>query len=106
MMREDDRRMCAEFAARVRDRFPEARIWAFGSRARGTAAAEADLDLCVVIDQWSETARIEISRIAWEVGWEQGVVISTVVFSAEEFERGPCSESPLVCVIRNEGIAA
>lgn len=46
-----DRRMLHEFAARVRERQPHARVWAFGSRARGDAAPDSDLDLCVVVPQ-------------------------------------------------------
>lgn len=34
-MEDSDRRVLETFAARVRERFPAARVWAFGSRARG-----------------------------------------------------------------------
>jgi hypothetical protein len=44
--------------------------------------------------------------IAWEVGFENDIVISTVTFSREEFENGPCSASPLVRNILKEGVAA
>ena len=37
MMTAHDRSILEIFAARVRQHFPEARIWAFGSRARGDA---------------------------------------------------------------------
>jgi predicted nucleotidyltransferase len=106
MMTESDRRIFEQFAARLRERFPEARLWAFGSRVRGEADPESDLDVCVVIGQRTESTRKEVSHIAWEVGFEHDLVISTVVFSEEEFERGPCSVSPLVCTIHEEGVAA
>jgi predicted nucleotidyltransferase len=106
MMCDTDRRILEEFAKRLREHHPEAQLWAFGSRARGNADPESDLDVCAVIGQWTEAARKEISDIAWEVGFEHGLVISTVVFSREEFETGPCSVSPLVCAIHEEGVAA
>jgi DNA polymerase sigma len=106
MLSDDDVQSLNLFAARIRESFPEARVWAFGSRARGNAEAESDLDTCVVLEQWTETIRKEVSHIAWEVGFAQGVLISTIVFSREEFYEGPCSESPLVSTIRKEGVAA
>jgi uncharacterized protein len=45
-MTKRDRSILEIFAARVRQHFPEARIWAFGSRARGDATWESDLDVC------------------------------------------------------------
>jgi hypothetical protein len=45
-------------------------------------------------------------EIAWQVGFENDVVISTVTYSKEEFEDGPCSESGLVQNILGYGIAA
>ena len=50
--------------------------------------------------------RALVSEIAWEAGFDAGVVISTIVFTREEFENGPPSASPLVQAIRLEGIAA
>ena len=94
------------FSSRVRALFPDARIWAFGSRARGTATEESDLDLCVVIEMRTETAVEQISHIAWEVGFDNDTLITTVVYARQEFETGLQSFSPLVRVIRKEGILA
>ena len=44
--------------------------------------------------------------IAWQIGFDNGIVISTVTFSRDEFEKGPLSESPLVQSILLEGLAA
>ena len=94
------------FAERVREFYPKARIWAFGSRAWGTPAAESDLDLCVVLPSFKPEDRISVSDIAWEIGFEQDMHLSTIVISEEDFERGPVSASPLLHAIRNEGVAA
>jgi predicted nucleotidyltransferase len=101
-MSERDRHSLRTFAARVRQRFPKAEVWAFGSRARGEATEESDLDLCVV--EGLHEGRQTIRRIGWEVGFEQGVLLCTTIYPKDEFERGPCSESPLVMNIRREGI--
>ena len=101
-----DKQILSLFSARVRALFPEARIWAFGSRARGTADEESDLDVCIVLDDNSEAAESQITHIAWEVGFENEMLIMPVVYSRADFESGILSFSPLVRMIRREGVAA
>jgi predicted nucleotidyltransferase len=105
-MQERDRTILEEFAARVRALYPSARIWAFGSRTRADAQADSDLDVCVVLDQVSPEIRTIISDVAWEVGFDRDLLISTVLFSTEMFERGRCSASTIVQTIREEGVPA
>ena len=49
MMNECDRQILKEFSAKVREQFPEAQIWAFGSQVRGDAQPDSDLDICAVV---------------------------------------------------------
>ena len=51
MMTDHDRSILEICAARVCQHFPEARIWAFGPRARGDATWESDLDVRVEVEQ-------------------------------------------------------
>lgn len=105
-MRDEQRKILRLFADKVRQKYPEARIWAFGSHVKGTATAESDLDICVVLPHLETKDRISISDIAWEVGFEHDQYISTIVVSETDFEQGPVSASPLLHTIRNEGVAA
>jgi predicted nucleotidyltransferase len=105
-MTKRDRLALKEFAARVKARYLEARIWAFGSRVRGDARQDSDLDICVVVPELDRTAWEEISDIAWEVGFENDLLITTVKFDRDAFEHGVPSESPLVQAILREGVAA
>lgn len=93
-----------DFAARVRARLPEARIWAFGSRVRGDHGEFSDLDLCVVAPGLDDAADRYIMDCAWDAGFAHDVVITTVTYSRREFEEGPCSASPLVHAILHEGL--
>ena len=42
MMSKEDRKILNEFTTRVRERFSDAGVWAFGLRARGEATWESD----------------------------------------------------------------
>ena len=95
-----------EFAEKVRRVYPEAHIRAYGSYTRGTATPESDLDVCVVLKQFRPDDRILISDLAWEVGFDNEVFISTIVISEKEYEQGPLSDSPLIESIRTDGVAA
>lgn len=105
-MNRHDRRIFTQFVKLVRQQFPDARIWAFGSRVKGTATKESDLDVCIVLQTLNEAIAKQIRYYAWEVGFEHELVISTVTYSTEEFEHGPCSQSSLVHNILTQGVYA
>lgn len=106
MISKEDARILDDFTRRVRNRFPDARVWAFGSRARGNADWDSDFDICIVLDRVDRSKDQCIREIAWEVSFENERVITTVVLDVNQFEQGPMSESTLVANILNEGVAA
>jgi uncharacterized protein len=95
-----------KFAAKVRSKYPGSKIRAFGSYARGMATEESDLDVCVVLKKLGPEDRLAISDMAWDVGFESGILVSTIVISEDAYENGPMSASPLVEAIRSEGVSA
>ena len=106
MLSDRDKQILEKFTIAIRQKFPEARIWAFGSRTKGLAATESDLDVCVVIEELNDDVDRQVIENAWKIGFENDIVISTVSYSMAEFNKGPCSESTFVDTILNEGIAA
>jgi predicted nucleotidyltransferase len=106
MISDADRDILNLFASRVRERFPDARVWAFGSRARGGAPWDSDFDVCVVLDHLDAATDHTLSDVAWEVGFSHERVITVIPFSRDEFERGPFSESTLAANILREGVPA
>ncbi|MBT8371724.1 MAG: nucleotidyltransferase domain-containing protein [Desulfobacterales bacterium] len=106
MLSDLDKKVVSKFASAVRSKYPTARVWAFGSRARGKAISESDLDVCVVVDKLNDKIDATIMEMAWQTGFESDIVISTVTYSRQEFENGPCSKSRLVRNILDFGIAA
>ena len=75
----------------------------FGSRARGDAGPESDIDVLVVlrgpVDPGQEIART--GELTASFSLERDVVVSRVFISAEQFCDG---QSPLLLNIRREGI--
>jgi predicted nucleotidyltransferase len=106
MMSKEDRKILNQFSARVHERFSNARVWAFGSRVRGDATWDSDFDVFVVLSEVDQKAERWIRDIAWEVGFENERVITTVLIDKEQFENGPMSESTIVANILREGISA
>jgi predicted nucleotidyltransferase len=101
-----DRQVVSELATRIRELEPRARVWAFGSRARGDAAPESDLDLCIVLPAVTSELRRRVRALAWHIGFDHDRVVATVIVPEAEFENGPLSASALVRAIRAEGVAA
>ncbi len=106
MLKKRDKALVDSFAARVRESFPDAVIWVFGSRARGDAQPDSDLDLMIVLDKVNSRIDRIIRGIAWEIGFENECVVATVLLEEEEFEHGPMSESTLVANVLREGVRA
>jgi len=76
----------------------------FGSRARGDADPDSDLDVLVIADELSPELEEYISECAWEAGFQYGIVIVPVVFTRNEWENGPERYSLLAETIKSEGV--
>jgi predicted nucleotidyltransferase len=77
----------------------------FGSRARGDAGVDSDLDVCLVMNELSPDILRAVDRVAWEVGFVSGRIISTVEYTRHQLEDSPLRSSPIVLAIRKEGVA-
>jgi predicted nucleotidyltransferase len=106
MMSIKDQKILKEFTARVHERFSDARVWAFGSRARGEATWESDFDMFIVLREVDQKIDRWIRDVAWEVSFKNDRVITTVLLDKVQFEHGPMSESTIVENILREGISA
>ena len=69
-----------QFKTRLRERLQVYKIILFGSRARGDADPQSDLDVVVVLDDGIDaSAREYVSDCAWEAGFRHGIVVVPVV---------------------------
>jgi predicted nucleotidyltransferase len=76
----------------------------FGSRARGDADQHSDMDVFVEVGQLDKSLKESILDIAWEVGFENYIVISPLLFSSDELKNSPLRSSPIVKAIIAEGV--
>ena len=104
MLEQADRRIAREFQRRLAAVVPVLDMRVFGSRARGDAVPDSDLDVFIEVEEFTPEVRRLISEIAWEVGFEMDRVISTVVATRDQLEHGAMGANPLVLQVEQEGV--
>ena len=104
MLTKVDRQIAHEFQRRLTIVVPILDLRVFGSRARGNAAPDADLDIFIEVETLTPQLRQQISEIAWEVGFEFDRVISTIVATRDQLEHGAMGANPLILNIEREGV--
>lgn len=83
----------------------DAEIILYGSRSRGDALAESDWDLLILVDGPVSDERIDqIRHGLYEVEWESGEIISSIVRNREEWNSGRYQAMPFHQRVRQEGI--
>ena len=89
----------------VRELEPGAEIILYGSRSRGDAMAESDWDFLVLVDGALSDERTDrIRHRLYEVEWESGEVISSIVRNQEEWYSGIYHAMPFHQRVQQEGI--
>lgn len=76
----------------------------FGSRTRGSATWDSDLDIFIELENATAATRQRINELAWEVGFAAGLVIAPFVVTREDIETGPVGASPIIQHILAEGV--
>ncbi len=105
-MKEIEKKIVNSFKLLLSQRVALHRIVVFGSRARGDADPESDMDVLVILSGPNTAkARRHISDCAWEAGFEYGLIVSPVVVSRDKWENGPEKYSLLAQAVEEEGIA-
>jgi len=105
MITERDREIAQEFRRLMIARgVSVCEVILFGSRARGDADPDSDMDVLVITENLDRQTRKLITRCAWEVGYESGVVIQSLAMTRSEAEEGPERFSLLMIAVREEGV--
>jgi len=97
-----------EIARKIKERLsgivPVLDFRVFGSRARRDADEYSDMDVFIEVQSLNMELKNVISDITWEIGFENFMVISPLVFSKDEIENSPLKASPILRNIISEGI--
>jgi len=104
MLKAQDVRIARRLKRRLQQNMEVLSLVVFGSRARGDDMSESDMDIFVKIPALTPEVRQRIREVAWEVGLESGMVISTFVTTPEEIQNGPMGANPLLIAVEREGI--
>jgi len=104
MLAKEDFTIAKAFKDRLMSSFAVVDFRVYGSRSKGDATPESDLDIFIVVESITSEQRRRISEIAWEVGFEMDRVISTFVASRDQLRIGPLAANPILQNIDSEGI--
>jgi predicted nucleotidyltransferase len=84
---------------------PEAEIILYGSRSRGDAISESDWDFLILVDgSMSDERTDRIRHRLYEIEWESGEVLSTIVRNREEWNSDLYQAMPFHQRVQEEGI--
>jgi predicted nucleotidyltransferase len=104
MIQAQDFQIASLFKQRLQAITPVKRLIVFGSRARGDAVRDSDLDVFVELPELNKNLRQQVIEIAWEIGFENGVVISVFLTSTPLLKDSPLAGNPILRAIQLEGV--
>lgn len=102
-MKDKDRGVALELKNRLAGFVQLVDFCVFGSRARGDAMEDSDMDVFIEVENLDKDLKERVQDAVWEVGFENFMVISPLIFTREELENSPLRSSPIVRVIKEEG---
>jgi len=103
-MHEKDIRVIEKFESLVSQKAKVHEIRVFGSRARGDATEESDLDVLVVVDYLDHEIEKYISDCAWEAGFPEDIVIMPIAITLDALKNSPIRESVFIKNVYAEGV--
>jgi len=104
MLNENEEKAVLRLKAVLKEKIKLIDFRLFGSRARGDASPDSDIDIMIEVEEYTPAIESLIDDIVFETNLAYDCFISTVIFSKKELEEGPLDESPLYKAIEKEGV--
>jgi uncharacterized protein len=84
---------------------PTAQIFLYGSRARNDARPDSDWDILILVDGVVNPSRRDrLRHQIYEIEWETGEVICSIVRSRQEWNTPRFQQTPFTQVVERESI--
>jgi len=103
-MNSKDYKVAKDLKERLSDVTSFVDIIVFGSRARGDQDEYSDLDISIIVPSLNTELKERIYEIVWQVGFDNYLVISPILFTKDEIANSPLRSAPIVKNIFKEGI--
>jgi predicted nucleotidyltransferase len=100
-----DQRALQELSTYIKANWPQARVKVFGSKIKGTADEESDLDTLIALPHAvTEDVRRQIIHRVFEINMAHGTNLSVLIVSQEEWEQGYLTLLPIHREVEEGGI--
>ena len=101
----DEQSWLDSFIRTIQQRFPDKieRVIVYGSKARGDAGPDSDLDVLVVLKD-DTVSRADVRLIGYELALQTDVVPSILVYTIQELEQRREHRSVFIEAVEREGV--
>ena len=103
-LKENERIAVSRLKEALRKKFKLLDFRVFGSKAKGDASPDSDIDVMIEVEDYNPAIESIIDDLIFEINLTFDCFISTVIFSKKELDEGPLSESPIYKAIEREGV--
>lgn len=105
-LRNNEKKALKELKQRILERFPNAKIILYGSKARGDDEEFSDIDLLILIDsQINRNIKEEITEIKYKMELKYDVLFGTIIENIDFWKSAIANAIPLHWNIEREGIS-
>ncbi|MBI5234277.1 MAG: nucleotidyltransferase domain-containing protein [Deltaproteobacteria bacterium] len=105
-LNEEEKKSLLKFEKRVKEALTAnlAMLEVFGSKVRGDFTSESDIDILVVVKKFEPAVAEKMAEISSDISIEDGVLVSPVILSKEEYGKNRHSNTLFVQEVDRDGI--